>query len=141
MSKNEINLPEDYNPAADEEYMCDRHLEYFKRKLHTWRAELADESNKTVEYLQHETFNEPDFADRASREADTSLELRTKDRYRKLISKIDSALTRIEKNEYGFCEETGEPIGVRRLDARPIATLSIDAQEKHERFEKSHNEE
>ncbi|MFI4983617.1 MAG: RNA polymerase-binding protein DksA [Rickettsiales bacterium] len=116
-------------------------LDYFKRKLVYWKDELKQESQLTVDHLQQENFREPDLNDLASKESETALELRTRDRYRKLMSKIDAALDRIEKGSYGFCDETGDPIGLKRLEARPIATLSIEAQERHERFEKSHSEE
>ena len=110
-------------------------LEYFRRKLEAWREELLEESEETVTHLQNENWKEPDVIDRASVEADASLELRTRNRYRKLIGKIDGALRRIEERDYGYCEETGEEIGVKRLEARPIATLTIEAQERHERRE------
>lgn len=116
-------------------------LEYFRQKLLRWRAELLQESSETLQNLQDGGMQEADIADRASAETDRSLELRTRDRERKLISKIDSALARIEDGSYGYCEETGEPIGVRRLDARPIATLSLEAQERHERLERTHRDE
>ena len=116
--------------------MNPKQLEYFKQKLLTWKDEILRESRETVSHLQKETENHPDLADRASSETDRSLELRTRDRQRKLISKIDEALRRIEDGSYGFCEETGEPISLKRLDARPIATLSIEAQERHERRER-----
>jgi DnaK suppressor protein len=115
-------------------------LEYFRQKLLGWKAELLRESNETLSHLQEESLSEPDIADRASLETDRALELRTRDRERKLISKIDEALTRIEDGSYGFCEETGEPISLKRLEARPIATLSIEAQERHERMERTHRE-
>ena len=130
-----VELPEDYRPSADEEYMNANQLEYFQRKLEAWREELLDESEETVTHLQNENWQEPDVIDRASVEADASLELRTRNRYRKLINKIDSALRRIEERDYGYCEETGEEIGIKRLEARPIATLTIEAQERHERRE------
>jgi len=114
-----------------------RQREYFRRKLNAWREELIKESNQTLQNLQEDNLPIPDIADRASTESDRSLELRTRDRERKLIGKIDSALRRIDEGEYGFCEETGEPIGLMRLEARPIATLSIEAQERHERREKT----
>ena len=130
-----VELPEDYTPSADEEYMNARQLEYFRRKLTAWRDELLEESEETVTHLQEENWQEPDVIDRASVEADASLELRTRNRYRKLIGKIDQALYRIEEGDYGYCEETGDKIGLGRLQARPIATLTIDAQERHERRE------
>jgi DnaK suppressor protein len=115
-------------------------LEYFRQKLLRWRSELLEESNETLQHLQEESLAEPDIADRASLETDRSLELRTRDRERKLISKIDDALQRIEDGTYGFCEETNEPISLKRLEARPIATLSIEAQERHERMERTHRD-
>ncbi len=114
--------------------------EYFRQKLLRWRAELLRESSETLQSLQDGGLQEPDIADRASAETDRALELRTRDRERKLIAKIDAALQRIEDDEYGYCEETGEPIGVRRLEARPIATLSLEAQERHERLERTHRD-
>ena len=121
--------------------MNDRQLEYFKEKLLLWKEEILRESRETLTHLQSETENHPDLADRASSETDRALELRTRDRQRKLISKIDEALRRIEEGAYGYCEETGEPIGIARLDARPIATLSLEAQERHERRERVHRDE
>lgn len=116
--------------------MNPRQREYFRRKLEDWKSEILRESRETLENLQEESTNHPDMADRASSESDRALELRTRDRQRKLIAKIDAALKRIEDGTYGYCEETGEPIGIARLDARPIATLSVEAQEMHERREK-----
>ena len=130
-----------YRPSEDEEFMNDRQLEYFRKKLLNWKEDILRESRETVSHLQTETENHPDIADRASSETDRSLELRTRDRQRKLIAKIDEALQRIEEGNYGYCEETGEPIGVARLDARPIATLSLEAQERHERRERVHRDE
>ncbi|MEE3627180.1 RNA polymerase-binding protein DksA [Nitrospirillum sp. BR 11752] len=130
-------LPPDYHPSEDEPYMSPVMTEYFRQKLLQWRAELLKESTETLVSLQDGGIQEPDIADRASAETDRSLELRTRDRERKLISKIDEAIERIELGEYGYCEETGEPIGVRRLEARPIATLSVEAQERHERMERT----
>src|SRR6516164_3714243 len=127
---------EEYRPSEDEPFMNDRQLEYFRSKLFDWKEDILRESRETVTHLQSETENHPDLADRASSETDRALELRTRDRQRKLISKIDEALRRIEEGNYGYCEETGEPIGLQRLDARPIATLSLEAQERHERREK-----
>jgi DnaK suppressor protein len=138
--KAEVFLPDDYSPAEDEPFMNERQLEYFRRKLNTWKAELMDDSKSTISELQNSTRNIPDIADRASEETDRALELRTRDRQRKLVAKIDSALRRIENGEYGYCEETGEPISLKRLDARPIATLSLEAQERHERSEKVHRD-
>lgn len=130
----------DYRPSEDEEFMNDRQKEYFRRKLMDWKNDILRESKYTLEQLQEESLHLPDLADRASSETDKAIELRTRDRQRKLISKIDAALRRIETGEYGFCEETGEPIGIRRLEARPIATLSLEAQERHERAEKVHRD-
>ena len=129
-----------YHPSEDEEFMNERQLEYFKLKLNAWKDDILRESRETVVHLQAETENHPDLADRATSETDRALELRTRDRQRKLISKIDDALRRIEDGSYGYCEETGEPIGVARLDARPIATLSLEAQERHERRERVHRD-
>src|SRR5690554_3801623 len=129
-------LAEDYRPTEDEEFMNPRQREYFRRKLEDWKDEILRESRGTLENLQEESTNHPDMADRASSESDRALELRTRDRQRKLIAKIDATLKRIEDGSYGYCEETGEPIGIARLDARPIATLSLEAQEMHERREK-----
>ncbi len=123
------------------EYMCQEHLDYFKEKLLAWRDELLEESMDTLNHLKEENWQEPDVNDRASVEAEASLELRTRNRYRKLIDKIDAALKRIEEGNYGYCEETGEIIGLKRLDARPIATLSIEAQERHENYERTHIDE
>ena len=133
-------LPPDYRPSEDEPFMSDLQLEYFRQKLLRWRAELLQESTETLNHLQAESLHQPDLTDRASMETDRALELRTRDRERKLISKIDSALQRIEDGTYGFCEETNEPIGIRRLEARPIATLSLEAQERHERLERTHRD-
>ena len=126
----------DYRPTEDEPFMNPRQREYFRAKLENWKEEILRESRETLDNLQEESQNHPDMADRASSESDRALELRTRDRQRKLISKIDSALSRIEDGTYGYCEETGEPISLKRLDARPIATLSIEAQERHERRER-----
>ncbi|GHE85626.1 RNA polymerase-binding transcription factor DksA [Aliiroseovarius zhejiangensis] len=138
--KAETFLPDDYSPAEDEPFMNARQTEYFRRKLLAWKEELLDESRHTLEGLQDNTRNIPDIADRASEETDRALELRTRDRSRKLVAKIDQALRRIEEGEYGYCSETGEPISLKRLDARPIATLSLEAQERHERREKVHRD-
>lgn len=132
---------EEYRPTEDEPFMNPRQREYFRRKLEAWRDEILRESRETLENLQEESQNHPDMADRASSESDRSLELRTRDRQRKLIAKIDAALKRIDDGTYGYCEETGDPIGVARLDARPIATLSLEAQELHERREKVYRDE
>ncbi|MCR5876010.1 RNA polymerase-binding protein DksA [Phenylobacterium sp. J426] len=130
----------EYRPSEDEEFMNERQLEYFKQKLLKWKEDILRESRETLSHLQSETENHADVADRASSETDRALELRTRDRQRKLISKIDEALRRIEDGSYGYCEETGEPIGVSRLEARPIATLSLEAQERHERRERVHRD-
>ena len=139
--KPEVFLADDYRPAEDEPFMNKRQLEYFKRKLLIWKADLMSDSKDTIEGLQDSTRNIPDIADRASEETDRALELRTRDRQRKLVAKIDSALRRIDEGEYGYCEQTGDPISLRRLDARPIATMTLEAQEKHERKEKVHRDE
>ncbi|MEM7709260.1 MAG: RNA polymerase-binding protein DksA [Pseudomonadota bacterium] len=139
--KAETFLPNDYRPAEDEPFMNERQTEYFRRKLLAWKGDLLDETQSTIEGLQGGARNIPDIADRASEETDRALELRTRDRQRKLISKIDSALRRIDEGEYGYCEKTGDPISLRRLDARPIATMSLEAQERHERREKVHRDE
>ena len=133
-------LPPDYRPSEDEEFMNPMQREYFRQKLLSWRSELLQESSETLKHLQEESLSEPDIADRASLETDRSLELRTRDRERKLIARIDDALQRIEEGTYGYCEETSEPIGLRRLEARPIATLSLEAQERHERKERTHRD-
>ncbi len=130
-------LPPDYRPSEDEPFMNETMKEYFRQKLLRWKEELLRESSETLDNLQDGGMAEPDIADRASLETDRSLELRTRDRERKLISKIDEALERIEEGTYGYCEETAEPISLRRLEARPIATLSIEAQERHERLERT----
>ncbi len=129
-----------YRPSDDEDFMNPRMLEYFRRKLLGWKDDILSESRSTIETLQKEHETSADLVDRASSETDRSLELRTRDRQRKLISKIDSALRRVEDGSYGYCEETGEPIGVGRLDARPTATLSLEAQERHERKERVHRD-
>ena len=134
-------LPPDYQPAKNESFMNSKQLEYFRQKLYRWRSDLLDESSNTLIHLQEESGPLPDFADRASTETDRSIELRTRDRERKLINKINAALKRVEEGTYGYCEETGDPISLRRLEARPIATLSIDAQERHERREKVYRDE
>ncbi|PKU25968.1 RNA polymerase-binding protein DksA [Telmatospirillum siberiense] len=136
-----VTLPPDYRPRDDEPFMNEYQTEYFRQKLLRWRGELLRESDETLQHLQEGGAQEADIADRAQTETDRSLELRTRDRARKLIAKIDAALMRIEDGTYGFCEETQEPIGIRRLDARPIATLSIEAQERHERLERTHRDE
>ena len=136
-----IELAEDYRPSDDEPFMNDRQREYFRRKLLQWKEDILRESKETLQNLQNENTNLPDIADRASSETDRSIELRARDRQRKLISKIEAAIKRIEDGSYGYCEETGEPISLKRLDARPIATLSIEAQERHERREKVYRDE
>jgi len=133
-------LSPDYEPSEDEPFMNPMMREFFRQKLDGWRFELLKESGQTLQSLQEESLQEPDIADRASLETERALELRTRDRYRKLIGKIDSALKRLETDDYGFCEETGEPISLRRLIARPIATLSLEAQERHERMERTHRD-
>jgi RNA polymerase-binding transcription factor len=135
-----ITLPPDYRPSDDEEFMNPVQVEYFRLKLLRWRAELLKEADGTLASLSEGGIHEADITDRATVETDRALELRTRDRARKLIAKIGLALLRIENGTYGFCEETGEPIGLRRLEARPIATLSIEAQERHERMEKVHRD-
>jgi DnaK suppressor protein len=134
-------LAEDYKPSESEPFMNDRQIEYFRRKLLNWKDDIIKESKETISHLQEENHILPDVADRASSETDRSLELRTRDRQRKLIAKIDAALKRIDDRSYGYCEDTGEPIGLKRLDARPIATLSIEAQERHEKRERVYRDE
>jgi DnaK suppressor protein len=136
-----IELAEDYRPSDDEPFMNDRQREYFRRKLLQWKDDILRESKETLQNLQNENINLPDIADRASSETDRAIELRARDRQRKLISKIDAAVKRLDDGSYGYCEETGEPISLKRLDARPIATLSIEAQERHERREKVYRDE
>jgi len=138
--KAETFLPDDYRPAEDEPFMNERQTEYFRRKLVNWKADLLDENKNTIEGLQDSARAVPDIADRASEETDLGLELRTRDRQRKLVAKIESALRRIDQGEYGYCNVTGEPISLKRLDARPIATMSLEAQERHERREKVHRD-
>ncbi len=140
MVETSVILPPDYKPSADEEYMNEMQVEYFRQKLLEWKKSLLAQSQDTLEDLRQGGLNQPDELDRASLETDKALDLRTKDRARKLISKINDALKRIEEGTYGYCEETGEPIGIERLEARPVATLSIEAQERHERMEKTYNE-
>ena len=134
-------VPPNYRPSEDEPFMNPVMREYFRLKLLRWRAELLAESSETLAHLQQGGLQEPDIADRASLETDRSLELRTRDRERKLIAKIDAALERVADGSYGYCEETGEPISIRRLEARPIATLSLEAQERHERLERTQRDE
>ena len=136
-----VILPPDYRPSADEEYMNEMQLEYFRQKLLNWKKSLIGQSKDTLDDLRQGGLNQPDQIDRASLESDKALELRTRDRARKLISKIDEALKRIEDGVYGYCEDTGEPIGIERLEVRPAATLSIEAQERHERMEKTYDDE
>lgn len=138
--KQDTFLPEDYRPVESEPFMNERQVEYFRRKLLNWRAELLAGSKDTIEALQDGTRNIPDVADRASEETDRALELRTRDRQRKLVSKIDAALRRIEEGEFGYCSVTGEQISLKRLDARPIATMTLEVQERHERREKVHRD-
>jgi RNA polymerase-binding transcription factor len=133
-------LPRDYRPKDDEEFMNPLQVEYFRQKLLDWRAELLAESYDTLRVLKEESLLKPDLADRASLEIERTIELRTRDRERKLISKINAALNRIDDGTYGYCAETDEPIGIRRLEARPIATLSIEAQERHERMERTYRD-
>ncbi len=137
MSVSELD---EYRPSEDEPFMNDRQKEYFRKKLLNWKDDILKESKGTLDNLQEDDKNLPDIADRASSETEKALELRTRDRQRKVISKIDAALRRIETGEYGYCEETGEPISLRRLDARPIATMSLEAQERHERSERVHRD-
>ena len=135
-----ITLPPDYRPSDDEDFMNPRQLAYFRQKLLLWRQELLREAGETLSSMGQGGIVEADLTDRASVETDRALELRTRDRARKLVSKIDQALERVDNGTYGYCEETGEPIGLRRLEARPIATLSIEAQERHERMERTHRD-
>ena len=133
-------LREDYRPSEEEPFMNVNQVEYFREKLLDWKKSILSESKDTIKGMKEETRNIPDVADRASEETDRALELRTRDRQRKLISKIDSALRRIDEGSYGYCDETGEPISLKRLDARPIATFSVEAQERHERRERDHRD-
>ncbi|MGE3250882.1 MAG: RNA polymerase-binding protein DksA [Hyphomonadaceae bacterium] len=135
-----VMATDEYRPTEDEPFMNERQRDYFRRKLLAWKEEILEESRHTIASLQQDTVSQPDLADRATSETDRSIELRTRDRQRKLIAKIESALRRIEDGSYGYCEETGEPIGVSRLEARPIATLSLEAQERHERRERVHRD-
>lgn len=138
--KQETILPENYIPAESEPFMNERQLEYFRRKLLKWKEELLEGSKETLMDLANSSRNLPDVADRASEETDRSLELRTRDRQRKLVSKIDAALRRIETGDFGYCNVTGEPISLKRLNARPIATMTLEAQERHERRERVHRD-
>jgi DnaK suppressor protein len=131
-----IILPEGYSPSEAEEFMCSKHRAYFLRKLKAWKEDIVEESRQTMAQLQVDSFREPDIADRASSETDWSIELRTRDRQRKLIAKIECAIRRLYEGEYGYCEVTGEPISLARLEARPVATMSLEAQEHHERIER-----
>ena len=131
-----IILAEGYRPSEADDFMCDLHRAYFLRKLKDWKEAIVDESRQTMAQLQVDSFREPDIADRASSETDWGIELRTRDRQRKLIAKIDSAMRRLYEGEYGYCEVTGDPISLARLEARPIATMTLEAQERHERIEK-----
>lgn len=135
-----VTLPKGYRPTENEEFMNEFQKEYFKNKLIRWRDQLQAEANGTLRHLTQENLQQPDMADRAALETDHSIELRTRDRERKLIAKINAALERLADGSYGYCEETDEPIGVNRLEARPIATLSLEAQERHERMERTHRD-
>jgi DnaK suppressor protein len=138
--RSESTLADDYRPDEAEPFMNARQQEYFRRKLLAWKAAILAESRGTIEHMQEGTRNIPDLADRASEETDRAIELRTRDRQRKVVAKIDAALRRLDDGSYGYCEETGEPISLRRLEARPIATLSLEAQERHERKERVHRD-
>jgi DnaK suppressor protein len=135
-----VKLESDYNPSELEVYMNPKQREFFRHKLLAWKNDLLNDSQETINHLKEESWHEPDLNDRATKEMETSLELKTRDRYRKLLEKIDSALKRIENDEYGYCKETGEEIGLKRLIARPIATLSIEAQQNHENYERQHSD-
>lgn len=135
-----IVLPDSYRPSVDETFMNDYQLVYFRKKLLDWKQEIVETSSETINHLQEENHKEADLNDRASSETDRALELRTRDRERKLLNKIDAALHRISDGSYGYCIETGEPISLQRLEARPIATLSIEAQEQHEKMERVHKD-
>jgi DnaK suppressor protein len=136
LKRPKVTLPDDYRPSEDEPFMHDRQRAYFRRKLLNWREEILRSTKETLQHLQDDSAQHADMADRASSEAERALELRARDRQRKLIAKIDSAIARLDDGSYGYCEETGEPISLKRLDARPIATLSVEAQERHERRER-----
>ncbi len=136
-----IKLSSDYKPSDDEEFMNEKQLEYFRSKLMAWKEDILQSTKETISHLQEDSTHHPDLTDRATSETDKALELRIRDRQRKLISKIESALLRIEDGSYGYCEDTGEPIGLKRLDARPVVTLSLEAQEKHERRERVYRDE
>ena len=133
-------LPKDYQPTLEEKFMNARQKEYFRRKLLEWKTEILEEAKETLETLQKESLKEADIADRASSETDWSIELRARDRQRKLVSKIESAIQRLDTGDYGYCDVTGEPISLKRLDARPIATMSVEAQERHEKMERVHRD-
>lgn len=135
-----VKEKQEYRPSEDEEFMNERQLEYFRKKLQAWKQDILEQSKMTIGQMQDATLHAPDAVDRASSETDHALELRTRDRQRKLIQKIDAALRRIDEGEYGYCSETGEPISLQRLEARPTATLSLEAQERHERREKVHRD-
>jgi DnaK suppressor protein len=139
--KEKKTLPEDYRPSEDEPFMNELQRAYFRRKLINWRDEILRSTKETLQHLQDDSAQHADIADRATSETERALELRARDRQRKLIAKIDAALERIEDGTYGYCEETGEPISLKRLDARPIATLSVEAQERHERRERVYRDE
>jgi DnaK suppressor protein len=134
-------IPEDYRPTEDEPFMSNRQRAYFRRKLLAWRDEILRSTKETLQHLHEESAQHPDIADRASTETERAVELRARDRQRKLIAKIDAALTRLDDGTYGYCEETGEPVSLKRLDARPIASLSVEAQERHERRERFYRSE
>ena len=136
-----LELEADYRPSDSEPFMNERQREYFRKKLLAWKDDILREARETLQNLQDENQNHPDIADRASSETDRAIELRARDRQRKLIAKIDAAIARIEDGSYGYCEETGDPISLKRLEARPIATLSLEAQERHERRERVYREE
>lgn len=136
-----VKLPSSYKPTENEKYMSAKQREYFRQKLLAWRKKLIDESRETIDHLKEENWHEPDISDRASLETDAGVELRTRNRYLKLIEKINAAIARIDDGTYGYCEETGEEIGIKRLEARPIATMTIEAQERHEKMEKQYVEE
>lgn len=138
--KVETLMDQEYRPVEDEPFMNERQTEYFRTKLLNWKNQILEQSKDTIQDMQSDARNIPDIADRASEETDRALELRTRDRQRKLVSKIDAALRRIDEGSYGYCDVTGEPISLKRLDARPIATLSLEAQERHERREKVHRD-
>jgi len=135
-----VELPDGYKPSEKEEFMNDQQLEYFRRKLVEWKDTIIVDSRETLSHLQEDSLKEPDIADRASAETDWSVELRTRDRQRKLVMKIDAAIKRIEDKEYGYCEVSGEQISLKRLEARPIATMTIESQERHENYEKVHRD-